>query len=179
MSGDAAADSGGRRYPLAGMDRLFTGMTWALLVLMAVMAVGFTIAAVLAPEAWLGIPVAVFIAIVVAGVWCYGRPSEFMLTNDCLRIRFPIRTRQVPLAEIVQAGPITKADAGFVLRLWGAGGLWGGFGLMWSRTLRTFDAYVSNLHRMVRIERRNARPLVISVDDPDAFVADLQSRVGQ
>ncbi len=178
MSDIGSTAGGGRWYPLAPMDRMFQVMTWVLLVLMAVLAGGFAIAAAREPEAWVGIPVTLFIALVIAGVWCYARPSGFELTSDRLCIRFPLRTREVPLSDVVQGGRITKDEVGFVLRLCGAGGLWGGFGLMWSRNVGKFDAYISSLHAMVRIDRRDARPLVISPADPDAFVRELQSRLG-
>ncbi len=178
MSDSGSTAGGGRWHPLAPMDRMFQVMTWVLLVLMAVLAGGFAIAAAVEPEAWVGIPVTLFIALVIAGVWCYARPSGFELTSDRLYIRFPLRTREVPLSDVVQAGRITKDEVGFALRVCGAGGLWGGFGLMWSRNVGKFDAYISNLHRMVRVDRRDGRPLVISPADPDAFVAELQSRLG-
>jgi hypothetical protein len=57
----------------------------------------------------------------------------------------------------------------------GAGGLWGGFGLL--KTEReTFSMWISRTDRFVIVRLRNARPLLVTPDDPDRFVEDVKAR---
>ena len=156
------AETTGRVHPLAPMDGLFRWLTVVVLLLPVVFLAH-----------WLLRPVAAFLVLVYGSVWCW-RPRRFLASPGRLVACFPLRTKV--FEDIVGVEPVTRAEMtrryGTQLRV-GAGGLWGGFGYLWSRK-GWVEFYISRLDRWVLIERRAALPLLISPVDPEALVADLQ-----
>ena len=72
---------------------------------------------------------------------------------------------------------IPKDEVGFGIRLFGAGGLWGVFGLCWSKGLGRFDAYLCRSDAMVLVAFHQRRPLLITPERPEEFIAALESRL--
>ena len=124
--------------------------------------------------------VAAFVAAVYALVWLWFRPTRFELAPGALRIVWPIRRREIELAsveglELIDAKDL-RSEFGLLLRV-GAGGLWGGFGMLWSSRGRHLDFYVSRLSPLVLIRRRLGRSLLITPEEPERFAAELRARV--
>ena len=117
------------------------------------------------------------VAAVYAHVWLVWRPTCFEVDVGVLRIVWPVRTREIPRRLIGDVRAMTAAELraryGFGVRI-GAGGLWGGFGLYWTRTT-TFSFWVSRTDRMVVVEVTGARPLLVTPEDPERFVAMLRA----
>ena len=71
---------------------------------------------------------------------------------------------------------MTRADLrqeiGWGMRI-GAGGLWGGFGWLWTARRGVVWMYISRLDRFVWVEQANERPLLITPDRDEAFVLAL------
>jgi hypothetical protein len=65
-----------------------------------------------------------------------------------------------------------RRQVGWGMRV-GAGGLWGGFGWLWTTRRGIVQMYVSRLDRFVWIERGGERPWLITPDRPEMFVAAL------
>ena len=65
-----------------------------------------------------------------------------------------------------------RRDVGWGMRV-GAGGLWGGFGLLWTARRGIVQMYVSRLDRFVWIERGKERPWLITPERAEEFVAAL------
>jgi hypothetical protein len=63
------------------------------------------------------------------------------------------------------------------LRLVASGGLFGFFGLFRNRSLGLYRAYATDPRRAV-VLKLSGRTVVVTPDDPDAFVAEVQRRVG-
>jgi hypothetical protein len=61
------------------------------------------------------------------------------------------------------------------LRLFGNGGLFSFTGLFWNRRLGRYRAFATDPRRAV-VMRFGARSVVVTPDDPDAFVAELAHR---
>jgi hypothetical protein len=68
-----------------------------------------------------------------------------------------------------------RREVGWGMRV-GAGGLWGGFGWLWTTRRGIVQMYVSRLDRFVWIERGSERPWLITPDRPESFVAALSAR---
>ena len=104
-----------------------------------------------------------------AAAW---RPMRFELEGDQLRIVWPVRSRSISTRAVLRARVLTSAEFrrefGYGMRI-GTGGLWGGFGLLKTRR-ETFSMWISRLDRMVLVELRGARPLLITPDRPEEFV---------
>ncbi len=120
---------------------------------------------------------ALFAGVVVlyALIWGLWRPERFEVDAGGLWIRFPWRARHIPAEEIASARVVAKKELGVALRICGAGGLFGGFGLHWSSRVGLMDLYASRGDSLVRIDRHGRRPIVLTPDRPDEFVAALTS----
>lgn len=107
-------------------------------------------------------------------VWVFWRPTRFELSpNGSLDIVFPGRRREIAASELVGCRWITKhqfrQEFGHALRV-GVGGLWGGFGLLWTSKGGSVDFYISRTDGFVLIERRSSRPILITPENPRGMV---------
>jgi len=163
-------------HKLAPMTTELRIMTWCLMLLPAI----FVAAAFAAPPivGFILLSTAAFITLLYASVWLAFRPSRFELDREALRIVWPVRARVIERANIKGARLVTAKDFrteyGLGMRI-GAGGLWGGFGLL--KTGReTFSLWISRTDRFVIVELRNDRPLLLTPEDPERFVAAIAKR---
>ncbi len=162
------------RFALAPMSPLIRGLT----VVALLVPVGLLGAGLLVPgAASLLVPVTAAVVAIYLGVWFGLRPSGFEASEAGLAIEFPWRRVEVARSELAHAELIAAADLrpriGFALRV-GAGGLFGGFGWLWSRKRGWIDLYVSRVDRFVWVERRAGPPLLLTPDPPEAFVDALR-----
>ncbi len=107
----------------------------------------------------------------------YYRPNRFEVTEVGLSIVFPFRRKEFPFGGIASVRMISKDEVGAGIRLFGAGGLWGVFGLCWSRRLGRFDAFLCRSDAMVLVAFHLRRSLLITPERPEEFVAALESRI--
>jgi hypothetical protein len=115
------------------------------------------------------------IALLYATVWLWWRPSRFEISAHGLSIIWPLRRRTIVSAQLGRATTIDRAtlrrDYGRGMRV-GAGGLWGGFGLLVTPKA-TFSYYVSRSDAFVLVPVAGARTLMLTPERPQAFVAAL------
>lgn len=150
-------------YRLAPMSTSMAVLTGALLLI----------------PVWLlitGMPwVGSIVAVLYGWAWLWMRPRQFELTDDALVIAWPMRSRRIARRDIERARTIEAKDFrrehGFAARI-GVGGLWGGFGLLWTRP-KTFEMYVSRTDGLVIVERNDGRALLITPERPQEFVRAL------
>lgn len=113
-----------------------------------------------------------------AAVWLLGRPAAFIVDADAVEIVWPLRRRRIPRRAIVSARVMDrdglKQETGAAVRV-GAGGLWGGFGWLWSQRRGWVHLYLSSTSGMVWLECADGRPWLISPATPQAFVDALAS----
>lgn len=166
-------------FKLAPMSRDLRVASWALSLVPAV----FVGAALVAPPpvSWLMAPVALFVVLLYAGVWLAFRPSRFEVDVSTLRVQWPVRGRTIARADIESARLVTSAEFrseyGLGMRI-GAGGLWGGFGLL--KTGReTFSMWISRTDQFVIVQLRGERPLLVTPEQPQRFVDMLTRRVAE
>lgn len=172
-----SAESGRACYALAPMCRQITAMTYFVLVLPLVFG---TIGARLGwPHsiAPLGLCVVFLMACFV--VWAWFRPKHFVVDHDFLTIQWQLRKKVWKRSDVLRAKVITNSDFGkeygWGMRI-GAGGLWGGFGLL--KTSRCiFQMYISRTDEFVLIHFRNERPLLITPEKPQHFIHHLVLRL--
>jgi len=122
---------------------------------------------------------AVLLILIYAWVWLRFRPSRFIVTSDALEVFWPLKYRQIPRSEISSVRQINKEqllqETGKGIRV-GAGGLWGGFGWLWSEKRGIVQMYVSRADGLVWIERTGKRAWLITPEDPERFVRALSNR---
>jgi len=153
------------------MSPLIQGLTIGLLLLPLV----FAIAAWVTQQAGLA-GVALFLGVLYAGVWFGCRPTYFQVTDRDLTIVFPVWQRSVPIVTVTavrQIGPTEfRQRFGSALRV-GVGGLWGGFGWLWTSRGGWVEFYVSRTDHLVLIERSGHLPLLITPRSPQHFIGVL------
>ena len=153
-----------RSFPLAAMSRSIAIVTIVLLAL----PVGFLLPGLPSCTAVGG-----SLALMYAGVWLLVRPSHFAVTDSELSICFPWRRRALDRRGITRARVLSAAELrselGVAVRI-GVGGLFGGFGWLWSRRRGLVELYISRTDGLVLVERAHARALLLTPADPDAFV---------
>ncbi|HMB73228.1 MAG TPA: PH domain-containing protein [Gammaproteobacteria bacterium] len=167
----------GTSFPLAPMSPLMLTLTTVIYAVTAIIVIG-----ALAGATALAIP-AVLIAVLYAWIWLRFRPTRFTVHTGGLAIEWPMRRVEIPLADIADARILDKEQLktaiGWGLRV-GAGGLWGGFGRLWTKHRGLIHLYISRTDRFVWIERRHGKPWLITPDRPEEFVVviDRQSTPG-
>jgi len=154
-------------FRLAEMSVGIAVLTWifCIMALVVPLVVFFT-----APVAWIAVLLLVIFWLTFRLVWSFYRPKCFEICEDRLLIIWRWRMMDVPLDEITEVTAMSKSDLGFVMRTWGAGGLWGEFGRFWSRKLGHIIVYASRNDKLVCIRRGDKKPILISPDDCPKFI---------
>jgi hypothetical protein len=160
------------RFALAPMCPLLRRLT----LVMAALPPVLLVAGMVGPRALL-VP-AMLVLLIYGWVWARFRPSAFVVQPDSLEVIWPLKRRRIPRAEVSSARVVDpeelRREVGWGMRV-GAGGLWGGFGWLWTSRRGIVQMYVSRLDRFVWIERGRKRPWLITPDRAEEFVRALTS----
>lgn len=164
-----------RSFALAPMSPLIRGLTislWLLPPLLGIVA--------LMTHSW---PLGIFFLLLLAlygAIWVWCRPSRFLVSHNYLEIVFPGWRRRIRLLDISNARFISKEafqqEFGWAVRI-GVGGLWGGFGWLWTSRRGLLEFYISQLDEFVLIERQTGQSLLITPKHSDSFLETVQVTV--
>lgn len=159
-----------KSFRLARMSPLILTLTLLLLALPVVFLIGplFGRPLYAAP--------ALLISAIYAWVWLRFRPSRFVVHRRGLEVIWPLKRRDIAREDILNARVIDrhglKEEIGWGMRV-GAGGLWGGFGWLWTKRRGIVQMYVSRTDRFVWIEPAVGRPWLITPEQPETLVRAL------
>jgi hypothetical protein len=95
----------------------------------------------------------------------------YAVTPDAVLVRRLFWTTRLPRAGLQSATFDPQAMRGS-LRTFGNGGFFSITGFYWSKTLRTYRAFVTDPRQAV-VLRYERRTVVVSPGDPEAFVREL------
>lgn len=157
-----------RSFELAPMSPLIRSLTYVLCAVPIAFVVG-----ALSGATFLWVP-AVLLGLTFAAVWLAARPRRFEAAAGAIDVVFPTWTRSVHDvvgARLYDAREL-RATYGLLMRI-GVGGLWGGFGWLWSPRQGRIEFYISRTDGFVMIERRGGRPMLVTPVDPARLVAVL------
>src|SRR5579872_6487733 len=102
-------------------------------------------------------------------VWLRFRPRQFTVDGSGVEVIWPLKCRHIPRESIVSARVIDrqalKREIGWGVRV-GAGGIWGGFGWLWTTRRGLTRMYISRTDAFVWIERVGGRPWLLTPDQP-------------
>ncbi|MGR9108457.1 MAG: PH domain-containing protein [Gammaproteobacteria bacterium] len=116
---------------------------------------------------------------VYAWVWLLFRPTAFVVHPNRLEIVWPMKRRKISLSSIQAVRLIDatalKREIGWGIRI-GAGGLWGGFGWLWTRRRGIVQMYLSRTNDLVWIERGKERSWLITPERAEEFVRQLSRK---
>ncbi len=163
-------NAGTKSFPLARMCPLIRTLTLVLLALPLALFVASLLGAVSLVIA------ALILVAFYAWIWLRFRPAEFIVRSGALEVRWPLKRRTIPLEDIsdvrVMDREQLKRETGWGVRV-GAGGLWGGFGWLWTKRRGIVQMYVSRTNDYVWIERPGNRPWLITPEQPEEFARAL------
>jgi hypothetical protein len=161
-----------KTFRLARMSPLILALTLGLLLLPLVF-----IASVVFGKASAAAP-GLFVGAAYCWVWLRFRPSRFVVRPDALEVIWPLKRRRIPRENITSVRLIDRQELrkeiGWGMRV-GAGGLWGGFGWLWTKRRGIVQMYISRTDRFVWIDRAGDRPWLITPESPDDFVRALSA----
>ena len=161
-----------RSYKLAPMSSLIKVLTilcWLLPILFGVYGLFF--------RQGFAIIVLVFLLVLYGAVWIWCRPSHFVVSPNHLKIVFPGWQRKIPIEDLstirITNNKIFQQEFGWALRI-GVGGLWGGFGWLWTSRRGFVEFYISRLDKFVLIERTKGNSLLLTPINPEEMVETVQ-----
>ena len=158
-----------RLAPMSPLIRVLTLVLLALPPALAVISISDT--------PLLAVP-ALVLAAIYAWIWLRFRPSRFVVHSQVLEVIWPLKRRELSCDEISNVrlidGQTLRTETGWAMRI-GAGGLWGGFGWLWTKRKGMVQMLVSRTDGFVWIDRKAARPWLITPENPEDFVRALSS----
>jgi len=170
-----AMSTAGKSFRLAPMSPLIRTLTLGLLLLpvFGLVGVAFGLREALVPS--------LIMVPIIGWIWLRFRPSRFVVGADALEVIWPLKFRRIPRESITAVLLLDRTDLhrkiGWGVRV-GAGGLWGGFGWLWTWKRGIVQIYVSRTDGFVWIERGGDRPWLITPEQPECFVGILSSSSG-
>lgn len=101
-------------------------------------------------------------------------PRGYRIADGRFFVERGIGAIALPLSAIIEARRVQQQDFGWLVRLFGSGGVHGYYGRYRASTLGALDFQATRRDTLVLLRRGDGRrPLVLSPDDPDALVAAL------
>jgi Bacterial PH domain len=165
-----APDEGRASFPLAPMS---PAMLVATLVLFALPIAFVAMAVLWHPVFWFPGSLA---GAIYAWTWLRFRPTRFVVGPEAVEVVWPLKRRRLPRAGIASVRVVDarglRREVGWGVRV-GAGGLFGGFGWLWTARRGIVQMYVSRTDGFVWIERGRDRPWLVTPEEPEAFVRAL------
>jgi hypothetical protein len=162
-----------RRFPMsldAGNRRLTT-----VVIGLCAAVLGIQIAVCRPPFAWIPLLTGALLVPIMASCWALA-PTALTIDGRTLRIeRRGWRPLEIPLDDIARTDGVPSLRPLGAVRLFGVGGFFGSFGLMWSRSIGRFRAYATRSAPSLLLRRRGALPVLVTPDDPEAVVAALRA----
>lgn len=160
-------------FRLAPMSPMIRGLTGILLAI----PLAFFAATLVGTSILVG--PAVLVVSIYSWVWLRFRPTMFVVRQDVLEVIWPLKRHQIARVNITGVHTVDnnelRREVGWGVRV-GAGGLWGGFGWLWTQRRGIVQMYISRTNDFVWIECANGRSWLITPEHPDTFVRALSSK---
>lgn len=129
---------------------------------------------VISPSSLCVMPFAFIIMLVVT----YGlSPKGYGVQDRQLIIYRPFRKKVYATQDIQLVSIVAKEELKRSIRVFGVGGLFGYFGLFRNSRYGTMIWYASRRDQFVVIERSNGRAIVLTPDDPNSFVTEINQTI--
>ncbi len=161
-------------YKVAPMDTVTRVVT----IFYHLLTLGMLAYAVIEPDAR---PMLIAVAVLVVTAWFSWQiaPKSYEVTDDAVIIGrgWPFSDVRIPLQDIREVRPV-KLNPWKTMRTFGVGGLYSASGRFRSPDVGAFYGAITDNSRTVYIAAASDN-YVISPEDPEQFVADMQSRVGR
>lgn len=164
-------------YPLAPMSPLIRKLTIVALLIPFLFAI---IGIILRQKLFFAI--FLFIIIIYVSAWVWFRPSQFVVSNQSVDIIFPLRKRKITMQNISNVRILNKEtfeqEYGWAMRI-GVGGLWGGFGWLWTQKQGFLEFYISQTDNFVLLELFEGNNLLLTPENRQAMAETIRSIINQ
>lgn len=101
-------------------------------------------------------------------------PRGYRIDEGEVRIRRRIGEKKWSLAGLESVRILAQSEMKGTLNLIGSGGAFGFWGILHNPALGTFRSYCTNTAQCVLLQFSNGKKIVLSPDDPEAFLRALQ-----
>jgi len=105
------------------------------------------------------------------------RPLGFAVTNEAIIILRPLGSGRIQLDTLREIRVPATHPPGMTIGQMRVQGLYGTFGSFWNKHWGKFYVYVTNQANTVELRLTNGSRIIISPDNPQAFVQAVQNRV--
>ncbi|MFM6933930.1 MAG: PH domain-containing protein [Flavobacteriales bacterium] len=106
-------------------------------------------------------------------------PKGYAIEDKQLMIHRPFHRKFYSTSDMLKVSLVNKNEMPRSMRVFGVGGLFGYFGLFRNSRYGTMVWYATRRDHFVVIERNNGRAIVLTPDDPNSFVSELNAHINQ
>ena len=104
-------------------------------------------------------------------------PKAYAVDDRQLIIYRPFHRKFYSTTDMKSVSVVDKKDLSRSIRVFGVGGLFGYFGLFRNSLYGTMIWYATRRDQFVVIERSNGRTIVLTPDDPNSLVSELNEQI--
>jgi hypothetical protein len=105
------------------------------------------------------------------------RPFAYTINRDTIAIKRLIGSKSIALRDITTATAIEKIELRWAFRIFGVGGFFGYWGKFTNSKFGTMTWYATNLNKAVMIETKKGKRIVMTPNDVDAFISQVQIKL--
>ncbi len=121
-------------------------------------------------EASLPYAVVVSVGVAILGIPAFFAPRKYYMTPETMGVSRLGPDVVIPLVDVESVQVAKSADFSRTIRIFGSGGLYGSFGIFRNARMGTFRAYATQKEPLVIVKMKTGKSVVLSPDNPDAFV---------
>jgi Na+-driven multidrug efflux pump len=103
-------------------------------------------------------------------------PTRYIIENKKLTIKTRIKDFTYNLEHLKKSGAITKSEMGFLIRVFGNGGIFGYTGFFTSKVFGRMQFWVTNSSKLILLELANNKKVVLSPDDTEGFLKSIKPK---
>ncbi len=103
------------------------------------------------------------------------RPINYVVTEDEITVRRPIRNVHIKRSDVVSVELVERDKMTGLVRTFGIGGLFGYYGYFANSTLGRMIWYATRKDRLVLVNTKDKKKIILTPNDPGKFVTELNS----
>jgi len=100
--------------------------------------------------------------------------SNYELNSEGIKINTPMRSKRILFEHIESVTVCSYDQLGITIRLFGSGGVWGYFGVFYSREFGRISFNATSLTRTLILIKGKRKKIIISPDDTESFIKGMQ-----
>jgi len=100
--------------------------------------------------------------------------KNYELNSQGLKINTPLQSKNIRFEDIKSVIVCNYDQLGITIRLVGSGGVWGYFGVFYSREFGRISFNATSLTRTLVLIKGKRKKIIISPDDTESFIKGIQ-----